>query len=55
MDVGGDVSKRTCWAAVVDGAGVLVDEFSFSNDFEGIKRFVSRLTGGDSVAGWACG
>ncbi|MCL6579464.1 MAG: IS110 family transposase [Candidatus Bathyarchaeota archaeon] len=49
MYVGVDVSKRKCWAAVVDGDGVLVDEFSFSNDFEGIKRFVSRLSGGDCV------
>ena len=37
MYVSVDVSKRGCWAAVVDGDGVLVDEFSFSNDFEGIK------------------
>jgi transposase len=49
MYVGVDVSKRKCRAAVVDGDGVLVDEFSFSNDFEGIKRFVSRLSEGDRV------
>jgi transposase len=49
MYVGVDVGKRKCRAAVVDGDGVLVDEFSFSNDFEGIKRFVSRLSEGDAV------
>ncbi|MGB9854281.1 MAG: IS110 family transposase [Candidatus Bathyarchaeales archaeon] len=47
--VGVDLGKRKCRAAVVDREGVLVDEFSFSNDFEGIKRFVSRLSEGDSV------
>jgi len=47
--VGVDVSKRKCRAAVVDGDGVLVDEFNFSNDFEGIRRFVSRLSEGDAV------
>jgi len=47
--VGVDVSKRKCGVAVVDGDGVLVDEFSFSNDFEGIRRFVSRLSMGDAV------
>jgi transposase len=47
MYVGVDVSKRKCRAAVVDGDGVLVDEFSFSNDFEGIRRFVSRLSEGE--------
>ena len=49
MYVGVDVSKRKCRVAVVDGDGVLVDEFNFSNDFEGIKRFVSRLSEGDAV------
>ncbi|MEM3697725.1 MAG: IS110 family transposase [Candidatus Bathyarchaeia archaeon] len=47
--VGVDISKRKCMVAVVDGDGVLVDEFSFANDVEGIKRFVSRLSEGDSV------
>jgi len=47
--VGVDLSKRRCRVAVVDGDGVLVDEFSFSNDFEGIRRFVSRLSEGDAV------
>ncbi|MEM3602051.1 MAG: transposase, partial [Candidatus Bathyarchaeia archaeon] len=47
--VGVDISKRKCMVAVVDGDGVLVDEFSFSNDVEGIKRFVSRLSEGDCV------
>jgi transposase len=49
MYVGVDVRERKCRAAVVDGDGVLVDEFSFSNDFEGIRRFVSRLSEGDAV------
>jgi len=38
MCAGMDLSKRKRRAAVVDRDGVLVDEFSFSNDFEGIKR-----------------
>jgi transposase len=47
--VGVDVSKRKCRAAVVDEEGVLVDEFSFANDFSGIESFVSGLSGGDRV------
>jgi len=31
--VGVDVGKRKCRAAVVDGDGVLIKEFSFINDF----------------------
>ena len=47
--VGVDVSKRRCRAAFVDGDGEVVDEFSFSNDFDGIEGFVSQLSLGDRV------
>jgi transposase len=42
--VGVDVGKRKCRAAVVDEDGVLVEEFSFTNDFSGIEEFVSGLS-----------
>jgi len=47
MYVGVDVGKRRCRAAVVDGDDVLVDEFSFSNDFDryGFRREFSDLFG----------
>ncbi|MEM3550867.1 MAG: IS110 family transposase [Candidatus Bathyarchaeia archaeon] len=44
-----DVGKGKCVAAFVDGDGVLVDEFSFANDFSGIGMFVGRLCEGDMV------
>jgi len=47
--VGVDISKRKCRAAIVDEDGLLVDEFSFRNDFVGISRFLSRLSLGDRV------
>ena len=47
--VGVDVSKRKCRAAFIDGNGEVVEEFSFSNDFDGIERFVSQLSLGDRV------
>ncbi|MEM3618311.1 MAG: hypothetical protein QXK47_04475 [Candidatus Bathyarchaeia archaeon] len=47
--MGVDLSKRRCRAAFVDEDGVLVDEFSFSNDVEGIGWFVSGLSEGDCV------
>jgi transposase len=47
--VGVDVGKRKCRAAVVDGDGVLIKEFSFVNDFSGIEGFVKELSGGDCV------
>ncbi len=30
--IGVDIGKKKCRAAVMDGEGELVDEFSFSND-----------------------
>lgn len=47
--IGVDVGKRRCRAAVMDDEGVLIDEFSFSNDFSGIDGFVSELSVGDRV------
>ena len=47
--VGVDISKRKCRAAFIDEDGEIVDEFSFSNDFDGIERFVSQLSLGDRV------
>jgi len=44
-----DVGKRRCRAAVVDGDGVLIKEFSFFNDFSGIEGFVRELSEGDAV------
>ena len=47
--VGVDVSKRRCRATIIDEGGLLLDEFSFSNDFLGISSFLSRLSFGDRV------
>ena len=47
--IGVDVSKGKCRAAVVDEDGEIVDEFSFSNDFSGVERFVSQLSSDDRV------
>lgn len=47
--VGVDINKRKCRAAVIDGDGEVVDEFSFGNDFIGISRFLSRLSMSDRV------
>jgi len=47
--VGVDIGKKKCMAAVVDGDGVLVKEFSFANDSSGIEGFVRMLSEGESV------
>jgi hypothetical protein len=47
--VGIDVGKQRCRAAVMDGGGSVVEEFTFTNNFQGIEDLASRLTVDDRV------
>jgi transposase len=47
--VGVDIGKWRCRAAVMNPEGVLIDEFAFNNDAEGIRDLASRLTTEDRV------
>jgi transposase len=42
--VGIDIGKWKCRAAIMDPEGVIVDEFAFTNDTQGIENLASRLT-----------
>ncbi|MBS7622437.1 transposase [Candidatus Bathyarchaeota archaeon] len=42
--IGMYISKTKCRAAIMDPEGVTVDEFTFTNNHEGIEGFTSRLT-----------
>jgi transposase len=41
--VGIDVGKKKCHAAMMDEQGVMIDEFAFTNNPEGIQGLTSRL------------
>jgi len=43
MYVGVDVHKRVCRAAMVNGEGEMVDEFSFRNSKRGIEDFMMKI------------
>jgi activator of 2-hydroxyglutaryl-CoA dehydratase len=43
--VGVDVGKWRCRAAIMNPDGVVVDEFTFPNDAEGILDLASRRAG----------
>jgi len=47
--VGIDIGKWKCGAAIMDPEGVIVDEFAFTNDTQGIENLASRLTPEDRV------
>jgi transposase len=47
--VGIDVGKQKCAVAMMDAEGRISDEFSFSNNNEGIGNFISRLCTDDEV------
>ena len=47
--IGIDIGKWKCRAAVMNPEGVLIDEFSFNNDHQGIEELASRLTPEDRV------
>jgi transposase len=41
--VGIDVGKKRCHAAMMDEQGIMIDEFTFANNVEGIQGLTSRL------------
>ena len=43
MDVGVDVHKRVCRAAIVNDEGELLDEFSFMNSKKGMEDFMIKI------------
>jgi transposase len=49
MYVGVDVGKSRCRAAMMSREGVIVDEFTFNNDQDGISHLASMLTMDDRV------
>jgi len=42
--VGIDVGKAKCHAAIMNQEGVMIDEFAFTDNSEGIDGFASRLS-----------
>ena len=43
--VGIDIAKNTHWAAIISSDGeIIADPFSFSNDFNGFQRLISKLS-----------
>jgi len=47
--VGIDISKAKCRAAIMDAGGIILEEFMFSNNHEGIEGLAARLTMHDRV------
>jgi transposase len=47
--VGIDISKAKCRAAIMDPRGTILEEFTFTNNHEGIEGLASRLTMHDRV------
>ena len=47
--VGIDIGKWKCRAAIMDQGGSILDEFTFTNNHEGIENLASRLTVHDRV------
>ena len=47
--MGIDIAKAKCRAAIMDASGVILDEFTFTNNREGIEGLASRLTLNDRV------
>jgi transposase len=47
--VGIDVGKQRCRAAVMDQGGFIINEFNFTNNYQGIEDLASKLTMDDRV------
>ena len=47
--VGIDIGKAKCRAAIMDPGGLMLEEFTFTNNHEGIEGLASRLTQDDRV------
>lgn len=47
--VGVDIGKWKCRAAIMNPEGVILDEFTFTNDRDGLNELASRLTEDDRV------
>jgi len=47
--VGIDIGKMKCRAAIMDQGGSILDEFTFTNNHEGIESLASRLSIDDRV------
>ena len=47
--VGIDVGKQKCRAAIMDQGGSIINEFTFTNNHQGIEHVASRLTMDDRV------
>jgi hypothetical protein len=47
--VGIDIGKAKCRAAIMDPGGIILEEFTFTNNHEGIEGLASRLTLNDRV------
>jgi transposase len=47
--VGVDIGKWKCRAAVMNPEGIIVEEFTFNNDMDGIMNLAMRLTSEDRV------
>ena len=47
--VGIDIGKAKCRAAIMDPGGIILEEFTFANNHEGIEGLASRLTLDDRV------
>ena len=47
--MGIDIGKKRCRAAMMDRQGIILDEFTFTNDHDGIENLASRLTMDDKV------
>jgi len=43
--IGVDVGKKRCQACIMDGEGVVIDEFPFDNTFNGIRRLLEQIGG----------
>jgi transposase len=47
--VGIDISKTKCRAPIMDSSGIILEEFTFTNNHEGIEGLASMLTMHDRV------
>ncbi len=47
--IGLDIDKWKCKAAIIDQQSIILDEFTFTNNHQGIEGFASKLTLDDRV------
>ena len=43
--IGVDMGKKRCQACIMDEEGVVVEKFPFTNNGEGIQRFLEQIDG----------